>query len=197
MPSTIIIPGDLSAGSSFASGNDGTLILQSGLAGAKVNALAVAADGTPTYLKQPVLPIQSMVRVNTANGLGSTNTAIRAFNSVVVNQGSDITLSTNAAAAASFTINTAGVYAISYTDAFNAAGNLGVSLNSSQLTTNINNINAVDRLCVATTAAADYTATASTTLYLLVGSVIRPHAAAGSVASSNPASTQFTITRVA
>jgi hypothetical protein len=54
MTQTILTAGDLSNGTSLLSGNDGTLVLQSGLAGAKVNALSFAADGTPTFLKGPV-----------------------------------------------------------------------------------------------------------------------------------------------
>jgi hypothetical protein len=42
---TIITAGDASNGLAFAAGNDGAVTIQSGLAGAKVNALGIAADG--------------------------------------------------------------------------------------------------------------------------------------------------------
>jgi len=42
---TIITAGDASNGLAFAAGNDGAVTIQSGLAGAKVNALSIAADG--------------------------------------------------------------------------------------------------------------------------------------------------------
>jgi hypothetical protein len=51
MSQTILTAGDLTNGLVSAAGNDGTLVLQSGLAGAKVNAISLAADGTPTFLK--------------------------------------------------------------------------------------------------------------------------------------------------
>jgi len=53
MPS-IITAGDASNGLVVASGNDGAVTIQSGLAGAKVNALSIAADGTPTWLRPPI-----------------------------------------------------------------------------------------------------------------------------------------------
>ena len=47
MPS-IITAGDASNGLVVASGNDGAVVIQSGLAGAKVDALSIAADGVLT-----------------------------------------------------------------------------------------------------------------------------------------------------
>ena len=153
------------------------------------------SDGVSVWrlLKAALL---STIRVNSSNGVGSANTAIRSFATVVQAQGSDITRTDSAALATAFTINTPGIYAISYSDAFGAAGNLGISLNSSQLTTNINNITAADRLCVATTGAADYVGTVATTVYLAAGSVIRAHVGVSPANAGSPSSTQFTITRV-
>ena len=140
--------------------------------------------------------IQSMVRVNTQNGHGSTNTFIRRFTTVVTNVGADISYADSASLGGSFTINNAGVYAISYTDSFNGAGNMGVSLNSSQLTTDIISITASSRLTECGTSAANSRSTCGTTLYLPAGSVIRAHTNGGG-AGTLPAVTQFTITRVA
>jgi len=55
MSQTIITAGDASSGLVQAAGNDGTLVLQSGAAGAKVNAVSYAADGTPTMIKGPTI----------------------------------------------------------------------------------------------------------------------------------------------
>jgi hypothetical protein len=55
MSQTIITAGDASSGLVQAAGNDGTLVLQSGAAGAKVNAVIYAADGTPTMIKGPTI----------------------------------------------------------------------------------------------------------------------------------------------
>jgi hypothetical protein len=140
------------------------------------------------------LPKTSMVRLNTSNGYGSTNTVIRRFTNVVANQGSDITYADSATLGASFTINTSGMYAITYVD--NSSGNqyAGVSLNSTQLTTNISTIATADRLTLNYGAAATAPATSSWTGYLAAGSVIRPHADGG--AAGVAATTTFTIARV-
>ncbi len=45
---TIITAGDASNGLAFTAGNDGAVTIQSGLAGAKVDAITIAANGTVT-----------------------------------------------------------------------------------------------------------------------------------------------------
>jgi hypothetical protein len=72
----------------------------------------------------------SEVRLNTVNGFGSTNTMIRRFTNTTINTGTDITYADSATLGATFTINTAGVYAISYSDSFAASADMGLSLNS-------------------------------------------------------------------
>lgn len=158
-----------------------------------MSTLRVGSVRNPAGTGFSSLSVQSMVRVNTANGYGSTNTVIRRFSTIVVNQGSDITYADSATLGASFTINTDGVYAINYTDFFSATGDLGISLNSTQLTTAIGSITAADRLADATTSAANARANAPITLYLPAGSVIRPHTGG---AGGGGANSQFTITRV-
>ena len=142
-------------------------------------------------------PAASMVRLNTSNGFGSTNTVIRRFTTTVTNQGSDITYADSATLGNTFTINTTGVYAISYTDASASAGStpFGISLNSTQLTTTIADITAADRLAYVDTASANAAATISWTGYLTSGAVIRAHGTV-STAPSVPARVQFTIVRV-
>ena len=197
MTQTIITAGDASAGLIQSAGNDGTLVLQTGAAGSKVNALSFAADLTPTLLKVPaVTAVQSMVRLNTANGYGSTNTRIRRFSVVVTNQGSDILYADSATLGASFTVNTSGVYAIGYTENFTTSDQLGISLNTTQPTVNISGITDADRLAyVYTPSLANTCGYVGSTLYLPAGSVIRPHTAAGAAGANN--TVQFTITRVA
>ena len=51
MSQTKFIAGDAVAPMGFTGGDDGTLVLQTGAAGSKVNAVSYAADGTPTFLK--------------------------------------------------------------------------------------------------------------------------------------------------
>jgi hypothetical protein len=167
--------------------------------------MSLVLDGTNgiTTLPVPLAPAQvavvngtilpSMVRLNTANGYGSTNTMIRRFTNTVASQGTDITYADSAALGASFTVNASGIYAISYVEDFTPTGTFGVSLNSSQLTTNIFSIAATDRLTENTTAPGS-SASCSIILYLLSGAIIRPHADASASVGTRQS---FTITRVA
>ena len=196
MAQTIITAGDASVGLVQTAGNDGTLVVQAGAAGSKVSAISFAADGTATFLKVPLITaLQSMVRLNTANGYGSTNVGIRRFTNTVTNQGADITYADSATLGATFTINTNGVYAISYTDQFTTAGNLGISLNSTQLSTSILLITAADRLGASDTPTGNANNTFATSVYLASGSVIRAHTN-GVATGTTPSNVQFTITRV-
>ena len=150
---------------------------------------------TPAGLNA-VLTNQSVVRVNTANGVGSTNTAIRRFTTTVASAGSDITYADSATLGASFTINTDGVYAINYTDQSGTSQyGFGISLNSAQLTTSIVTITAAGRLAIAYTANNAAPTIASVVIPLSAGDVIRPHndlvATNGTAALS-----QFIITRI-
>lgn len=153
------------------------------------------ADGSVQAKAVPSSP-QSMIRLNTANGYGSTNTVIRRFTTVVTSQGSDITYADSATLGASFTINTNGVYAMSYTEDFSTVGIMGISVNTATPTTGIISIAASERLCACTAGGADFAPCASNTPYLLSGSVIRPHTA-GNASGGFPGLTTFTITRVA
>ena len=173
---------------------DGTAKLSRGNLGATTqDVLTVNSLGKVTLLAPPVVPAQSMVRLNTANGYGSTNTKIRRFTNVVTNQGVDITYADSAALGASFTINTNGVYAISYTDVFTTSISFGVSLNSNQLTTDINLVTISNVLTLCANPSGTF-AVCATTVYLIAGDVIRPHVAAGTSAGTQHL---FTITRVA
>jgi hypothetical protein len=196
MTQTLLTSGDSSAPMSFTGGDDNTLAIKVGAAGSKVNAVVFAADGTPTFLKVPVnTALQSMVRLNTANGYGSTNTMIRRFTNVVTNQGSDITYADSATLGATFTVNTSGVYAISYTDTFTAAAHFGLTLNSSQLTTAFYSTTVSDRLSGAVSPGSNLAGAIQCTAYLATGSVVRAHTEA--VATGGAQVALFTITRVA
>jgi len=148
-----------------------------------------------------VIPLVSTVRLNTSNGYGSTNTCILRFTNTVVNQGSDITYSDSATNGATFTINSGGNYITSFAYQ-NAAANgvIGISLNSTQLTTSIQSITAADRLIMARQGNAAGNNVSNTTLsvtwggYLPAGSIIRAHADTGGTLSASDAS--FTISRV-
>ena len=158
--------------------------------------------GTKTFGSAPVFAsapavtaAQSMVRVGTSNGNGSTNTAIRRYTTVLTNQGSDITYTDSATLGGLFTINTAGVYAITVRANSAASLEFGISLNSSQLSTSVSSVNSVD--CLDYINGNNITLACGWTGYLPAGSLIRSHDSAGGGHSVFvPAAEQFTITRV-
>lgn len=127
---------------------DGTMKLARGNYGATTqDIMTVDAAGKVVFPQNVV----SMIRVNSPNGYGSTNTRVSRFlngtngvNGAVI-QGADITYTDSATLGASFTANIGGVYAVSWTATFNAgsffsltmndvaAGNLGTTLASGEV----------------------------------------------------------------
>ena len=137
--------------------------------------------------------VQSMVRLNNANGYGSTNTANRRFTNVVTNQGTDITYADSATLGASFTVNTNGVYSISYCDQFTAAQNVAISKNS---VLTAPNLAAADILAISTATTSGFPVNPSWCGYLIAGTVIRATTDSSGVTGANPNMCQFTISRV-
>ena len=150
---------------------------------------------TGTMVVLPTTP--SMVRLNTDAGFGSTNTAIRRFANTVTNTGSDITYADSATLGASFTTNTAGIYAVTFSIGTSSAANIGLSLNSTQLSTAIQSITISDQLVNAVTPSATWSACVSWTGYLPATSVVRPHTSVSITASTTNGLPTFTIVRVA
>jgi hypothetical protein len=138
-----------------------------------------------------------MVRLATANGSGSVATAIRRFLTVIAIQGADITYTDSATAGASFTINAPGVYSVSYSDSFNVSGYVGLSLNSSQLSTAFDTINTSDKLMICDTPIASSPYNVAWTGYLAAGSVVRPHGLPVVANGAQAGRCLFTIVRVA
>jgi hypothetical protein len=146
---------------------------------------AVLTEATPgTWVTNPTQIVVgkparttqgSSVSLNTGNGHGSTNTKVRRFtNSTVV--GSAIVRATSSTAGDSLTVAEDGFYTMRYLD-YNSGGNgvHGFSINSAQLTTNLQDITAANRLAAQLTPTTTVPNTASVTLWLVVGDVIRPH----------------------
>lgn len=117
----------------------------------------------------------SSVRVDTANGYGSTATKIRRFSNLRDNIGTDIEYADSATNGASFTIKTSGVYNISYNDCFTTLGHLGISRNASSLTTNITGLPFNEVLALEYISTNTAPGNASWQGYLNVGDIIRPH----------------------
>jgi len=181
--SSVVISGDSS----------GTITVAAPAVAGTTTITMPAVTGTMSVLPSTL----SMVRLNTANGYGSTNTVIRRFTNAVTNQGSDITYADSATLGATFTINTTGVYAVSYTDCFNSGATMGLSLNSNQLTTAIYSLTQSTILMASQTGTNNPGGTVSWTGILTAGDVIRAHTA-GTATGTNggAASTFFTIARV-
>ena len=154
----------------------------------------VVLSASPTFTGNVTTPL-SYVRLNTVNGYGSTNTKIRRFTTTVNSAGVDITYADSATLGGTFTINTNGVYSVSYSDQFVGAANLGVSINSTQLSTAIQGVTVANILSASTTASAGHAGVASATFYAAVNDVVRAHTD-GSGTGTVTAFGQFTIARV-
>lgn len=155
------------------------------------------ADGAVTAAKTQMGATPAMVRLNTANGYGSSGTMIRRFTNVVTNQGSDITYVDSATAGASFTINTAGVYAISFSDSLSAGEYIGISKNAASLSTGIQGTAIAAVLIMGSNVSAGVAVgSCAWTGYLAAGDVIRPHNN-GTTSGATTNAQQFTIARVA
>jgi len=113
---------------------------------------------------------------------------------VVTNTGTDITYADSATLGGSFTINTTGLYSISYSDSSTATIEVAITLNDPSPTITPSSVAAANLLAAADGAAANYWASVSWIGYLNANDVIRAHtdgAAAGSRVSL------FTIAKVA
>lgn len=170
--------------------------LVAGTATPLASGTASAGSAIPYSRQDHVHPEpNSVVQLNTSNGYGSTNTCIRRFTTTVLNQGTDITYADSATLGATFTINKSGMYAISFNDSLNTQNTpIGVSVNSSQLTTSILSITVANRLTFDQTYFATAVTQCSWAGYLNSGDVIRAHN--DGTATSNAALCAFTIAKV-
>ena len=79
----------------------------------------------------------SEIQVYGGSGLGSTNTSVRRFTSVMVDVGAAITYAPSASLGDSFEINSDGIYSITYTDGRSGGiGDFSMTVDGVQLTTN-------------------------------------------------------------
>lgn len=139
----------------------------------------------------------SMIRLNTGNGFGSTNGAIRRFSDLIESIGSSIVYADSVTEGASFTIQVDGVYHISYSDRFTTLSSFGVSLNSTELNASVSTINNNDRLIITNIAEANKIGSASWVGILNAGDVIRAHTAGPGLSDhSTPNHVSFTITHI-
>jgi len=166
----------------------------------------VMCSGTAFTTIEFALPVSDQhVIVTTGNGHGSTNTKIRRFTTTLSSAGSAITYADSGTAGGSFTINEAGFYEISYTDGgvdSNGSHGIGLSLNSAELTTNIESVTAANRLDMALaynpSGGAGSAANICLTRRLAAADVVRAHGGLASLPNNtNAAYTRLSIRKVA
>ena len=142
--------------------------------------------------------INSKIRLHTGNGHGSTNTKIRRFSTTIDYDGVGITYDDSATDGGLFTIEKTGRYSIDYVDqATGGQEDLGLSLNSTELTTDISAITTVDRLDLTQASSAGGVDQNSShwTGKLSKGDKIRAHTGATNILSGSTRAT-ITITRL-
>jgi len=116
------------------------------------------------------------IRLHTGNGHGSTNTVIRRFTTKSIDIGTCLTHVDSATLGMTITIDEDGVYCITYSDVVSTGGaSLGISLNSSELTTNIKDITAVDRIGISNNSGAGFTEQVVACVPLSATDIIRAH----------------------
>lgn len=128
----------------------------------------------------------NIVTVHTGNGHGSTNTKIRRYTTTMTNTGTAITYADSAANGASFTVNENGLYQVYMQEKGGSSGNAGASLNSSELTVDIQTIAIATRIFLF-----GYSGVVSPATRIILcsaGDVIRPHTnAASNISITNEA----------
>lgn len=137
------------------------------------------------------------VVVHTGNGSGSVATTIRRYTTVMTNVGTAITYADSATDGASFTINEDGIYAMYSTDKSVNSGlvTAGASVNSSELTTAVENIAIATRLFFSVSGyLGGYWVSGGATRRLSAGDVVRPHHIGGE--TNTTSSTYFSIRKV-
>ncbi len=120
----VVISGAAAAANVTSAGTTGQVLTSNG----------PSAD--PTFQTSPSAP-RSQIYLDTGNGYGSTNTAVRRYTNTQVSTGTDLTYTDSATLGGSVTINTTGLYTIcSQDDDTGSSWNSGITINSSALTTN-------------------------------------------------------------
>lgn len=158
----------------------------------------VPVSGWGTAQSGVNLANRSQVTVTEGNGHGATNTKIRRFANSQLSAGADITYADSASLGGSFTINTTGVYAISYTDYRNTTVvQIGISVNTSAPTTSIASLTYAQGYRGETRVfVGDTSPNFSTVLILNAGDVVRAHTDGNPSGTSASEPTIFNITKV-
>jgi hypothetical protein len=137
---------------------------------------ALDSSGTETEVAALGNPRDEVV-VDGGNGLGSTNGYIRRLVNIRKNVGTAITYADSATLGASFTINSDGIYAISYSDSrTGGAMTVGISVNGSNLNAGLNSLDYTQGYRGSNVGTGGNTTAFMWTGFLEAGDVVRPHA---------------------
>lgn len=117
---------------------------------------------------------QSEIFLQGTTSYGSTATKVRRWITTVTNTGSAVTLTQSATNGDTLTVNETGAYGISYCDNFNAASNMGISINASG-TTSVQSLPPSQVACGNVSASVDIGACCSAVIAVSSGSVVRAH----------------------
>lgn len=127
------------------------------------------------YIEKKAIEPRNVLWLTTSNGYGSTNTVIRRYLNITRQIGKALSYVDSATNGMSVTVNENGIYFIAVRDSFTgASGTIGISLNSTELTTAIFGITTTDVL-MAMSANDGFSTTGSATINLKQGDVIRSH----------------------
>ena len=130
----------------------------------------------------------SEIVATTASGHGSGSTRIRRLTVQSEARGDAIDWADDSVLGTTFLINRSGMYYMSFVDASSVTGEIGISKNSSQLTTGIRSITAADRVALSEISFGGGDMMCSAVVRLNIGDVLRPHTDAtpdaGSIAQS-------------
>jgi hypothetical protein len=153
------------------------------------------SGGTETAIGSGSTVAQSEVVVDSGNGHGSTATKIRRFSNIRLNVGSDITYADSSTNGGSFTINTAGRYAVTFCEVSSGGHIHGISVNASSLTTTIETVTyANGKRAVATISPVNNPSSVSWVGYLSASDVVRAHTSGSSDGTSD--NVIFSISRI-
>lgn len=184
-----LLCGGITATSAFQSiasvGTSGQVLTSSGTGVLPV----FATNPSTTYFNQ------GEVWADGQSGYASTNTKIPIFNNNLRTVGTAIGYTTSATLGAAFVIGATGIYSVAYGSAFGGAADMGISVNSAQLTTSIGSIGVTVRLGAFTTNSADRSGTVAVSVNLSAGDILRPHTD-GSALSASALDHFFRVTRI-
>lgn len=161
---------------------------------------ATAGTWATAIAELSVLPFDrvcdSEVYVEVGNGHGSTNTKIRRYSNIRKEVGTAITYADSSTLGASFTINEAGVYSVGSVDGNTSTDYfLGISVNSSTLTTGIESMSyANGKRALNYDSVPTGNSIITWTGRLAVGDVVRPHSG-GNLPNRTDARTMFWVVK--